>query len=148
MNSICSNATSKEECIEIVSNHLSDFSQIANETILANGFSYSATTELGNFEFPTKNYADITFPSGYYDALEVKLGNADGKNWWCVLYPSLCFIDTTSGFVPDDSKESLEDNLNTESYALISNNDAVSLSFKFKLVEFFNKNKFINTAKN
>lgn len=76
MNSICSNATSKEEAIAIVTNHIDDFSKIANNTITQNGFSYTADVELGNFEFPTKNYADISFPAGFYDALEVKIGEA------------------------------------------------------------------------
>ena len=126
--------------------HLDDFTQIANQTIKENGFAYTANVSLGNFEFPTKNYGDISFPSGYYDALKIQLGNADGQNWWCVLYPSLCFVDVTSGVVPQESKEQLQNSLNEEEYKLISNSDT-SVNFKFKLVEFFNKNNII-TAKN
>ena len=146
MKTICNESHSKDETIEIVSNHLDDFTQIANQTIKENGFSYTANVSLGNFEFPTKNYGDISFPSGYYDALKIQLGNADGQNWWCVLYPSLCFVDVTSGVVPQESKEQLQNSLNEEEYKLISNSDT-SVNFKFKLVEFFNKNNII-TAKN
>lgn len=147
MNSICTNCSSKEETIEVVSNHISDFTDIANRTIKDNGFSYTASVELGNFEFPTKTYADISFPSGYYDALKVKLGNSSGQNWWCVLYPSLCFIDVTSGIVPEESKEELKENLNDEEYKIISDTDNPTISFKFKLIEFFTENNFLTAKK-
>lgn len=77
MNSICSNSSSKEDAINIVSNNIAEFTKIANKTIQENGFSYEANVELGNFDFPTKNYGDISFPSGYYDALKVKIGKAE-----------------------------------------------------------------------
>ena len=147
METLCNNSNSKEETIDIVSNHLQDFTDIANNTITENGFSYNATVSLGNFEFPTKTYGDISFPSGYYDALKIQLGNATGKNWWCVLYPSLCFIDVTSGIVPDNSKENLKENLNEEEYKLISENNNTPIQIKFKFIEFFTQNNII-TAKN
>ena len=147
METLCNNSNSKEETINIVSNHLQDFTDIANNTITENGFSYNATVSLGNFEFPTKTYGDISFPSGYYDALKIQLGNATGQNWWCVLYPSLCFIDVTSGIVPDNSKENLKENLNEEEYKLISENNNTPIQIKFKFIEFFTQNNII-TAKN
>ena len=147
MNSICNNVSSKEDAIETVSNHLTDFSNIANKTIQENGFSYDANVEIGNFNFPTKSYADISFPSGYYDALKVKIGKAEGQNWWCVLYPALCFVDVTSGIVPDESKEELQDNLTSEEYQLISESNNPTINFKFKLIEFFTQKNLI-TAKN
>ncbi len=147
MNSICDNISSKEEAIKIVSSHLTDFTNIANKTIKESGFSYNANVEIGNFNFPTKTYADISFPSGYYDALKVKIGKAEGQNWWCVLYPALCFVDVTSGFVPKESKEELENNLTSEEYQLISEKNNPTINFKFKLIEFFTQKNLI-TAKN
>lgn len=147
MNSICNHSTSKEETIEIVSAHLSDFANIANQTIKDNGYSYDASVELGTFEFPTKVYADISFPAGYYDALKVEIGESQGQNWWCVLYPSLCFVNVTSGIVPDESKEELQESLTEEEYQIISDHQTPSIQFKFKLIEFFTKNNLL-TAKN
>ena len=144
MNSLCQNCKTKDDTIEVVSNHISDFNNIANTTIAKNGFDYNATVELGNFEFPTKNYGDISFPAGYYDALKVNLGKADGQNWWCVLYPSLCFVNITSGVVPEDSKDNLKDSLSYEEYQLISNQESPCFSYKFKLVELFNKYNIIS----
>ena len=76
MNSLCSSTMSKQEVLSIVSQHLDDFKQIAEKTIIEYGFSYPVNVEIGNFEFPTKKYGDIAFPAGYYDALEVKIGKA------------------------------------------------------------------------
>lgn len=142
MNVICKDSSSKEETIQIVANHLEEFRTIANNTITQNGYSYEANVEIGNFEFPTKQYGDISFPAGYYDSLKIKIGQAQGQNWWCVLYPSLCFIDISTGIVPEESKKELQDNLTEEEYNLISEHDSPTINFKFKLVEFFAKNKY------
>lgn len=142
MNNICKDASSKEDAIKLAKKHIDDFKKIADYTIIENGFNYTANVEIGNFKFPTKNYGDISLPSGYYDALEIKLGSNSGQNWWCVLYPSLCFVDICSGTVPESSKEELKSTLSDEEYALISE-DTPIYDFKFKLVELFsNKFKF------
>lgn len=71
-----------------------------------------------------------------------------GENWWCVLYPSLCFVDVTNGIVPDKSKEDLKESLSQEEYAVISENENSTINFKFKLIELFAKNKLIVANKN
>ena len=111
MNEKCKDFSSKQDIIEYSKNHINDLKKIAEDTLKAQGYNYPVTVEIGNFEFPTKNYGDISFPAGFYDALRVKIGNAQGKNWWCVMFPPLCFIDTSTGIVPDSSKQLLEDAL-------------------------------------
>ena len=66
--------------------------------------------------FPKKSYGDCTFPAGEYEALNVKIGEAQGHNWWCVLYPSLCFIEDTYGVVTEEKKEDLKEVLTTEEF--------------------------------
>lgn len=146
MNSISIDCTSKEEVINIAKFHIEDFYNIAKDTIQNNGFDYDVDIEIGNFDFPTKVYGDISLPAGYYDALRVKIGEAKGQNWWCVMFPPLCFIDVSSGIVPEESKETLSTNLSEEDYILISEN-STEVKFKFKIVEFFQKNNLF-TAKN
>ena len=141
MNNICKDASSKENAIKLAQKHIGDFKKIADYTIIDNGFSYTSTVEIGNYEFPTKKYGDISLPSGYYDALEIKIGSHSGQNWWCVLYPSLCFIDASSGILPESSKEELKNILPSEEYSLITE-DTPTYNFKFKLVELFS-NSFI-----
>lgn len=147
MNTLCKDVSSKEKAIEIAKEHEADFKNIAVQTILDNGYPYDVTVEIGNFEFPTKTYGDIAFPSGYYDALRVKIGNASGKNWWCVMFPPLCFVNVSSGIVPDESKDLIKDELSTEEYSIISG-DSTEIKFKFKILEWFQNTKDILTAKN
>lgn len=148
MKSLTTNISSKEEVIKIANNHISDFESIAKEVITKNGFDYDVKVEIGNFSFPTKQYGDISFPAGFYDALKVEIGNAKGQNWWCVMFPPLCFVDVTSGIVPEESKENLQDNLGEEEYDIISNTeDSEIVNFKFKIVEFF-ENLGIQLANN
>ncbi len=117
MNNICKDCSSKEESINIVSSHQKEFKQVALETIKNEGYSYDVKIEIGNFEFPTKQYGDISLPAGFYDALKVEIGKAEGRNWWCVMFPSLCFVDISSGIVPEESKEELQNVLSDEEYA-------------------------------
>ena len=144
MNNISKDCTSKEDVIELAYKYKQEFKQIAKRVIEENGYDYNVNINIGNFEFPTKNYGDISLPAGFYDALRIEIGNAKGQNWWCVMFPPLCFVDVTSGIVPDESKEIMRDNLNDEEYSLISDNESNDIKFKFSLIEFFQN---INLAK-
>lgn len=144
MNSLVdSDVSSKDEIMKVVSDNLESFKSIAQNTVYENGYDYKVSVEIGNFAFPTKSYGDIALPAGYYDALRVSIGDAKGKNWWCVMFPPLCFVDVSSGIVPEDSKETLEESLSDEEYELISGS-STEFEVKFKFVEFFEnfKNTF------
>ena len=148
MNNICSNCSTKKEAISLVNENSKDFQEIAEKTIIENGYDYSVNINIGNFYFPTKNYGDISLPAGFYDALRVEIGKAKGKNWWCVMFPSLCFIDVSSGIVDDTAKENLEENLENESYNIISNKNNSDIKFKFKLIEFFAEKGLLTANRN
>lgn len=147
MNGLCSNCSTKEEAMSIVTQHKAEFQAIAEQTIIDNGYNYSVKININNFYFPTKNYGDISLPAGMYDALRVEIGEAKGQNWWCVMFPSLCFVDISSGVVNEESKENLEQNLEKESYTIISDTDRPSIKFKFKLIEFFAQSDLFKIAK-
>lgn len=143
MNTLTSNSSDKKDVISIVNNHLDSFKEIALNTIKENGYNYDVNIEIGNFHFPTKSYGDISFPAGNYDALKIEIGDAIGQNWWCVLFPPLCFVNSSTGVVPDDSKNTLKENINSESYEIISegnnsNDNTSAIKIKFKIIEFFN----------
>ena len=144
MNSISENCTSKEEIIEIAKNNSEEFHKIAKQVISENGYDYDVNINIGNFDFPTKNYGDISFPAGSYDALRVEIGNASGQNWWCVMFPPLCFIDVSSGIVPDESKEVIQDSLTDEEYDIVSNQKSPDIKFKFSLIEMFQSLRIAN----
>ena len=146
MKSISSNISTKDEALTLVNNNLDTFQAIASNVIIENGFDYPVKIELGNFDFPTKTYGDISLPAGFYDALKVEIGEAQGRNWWCVMFPSLCFVDVSNGIVPEESKENLQSNLDYEDYNLISSDEA-EYKIKFKLVEILENAKIIMANK-
>lgn len=142
MNTLTSSSSDKKDVISMVNNHLDSFKEIALNTIKENGYNYDVNIEIGNFNFPTKTYGDISFPAGNYDALRIEIGDAIGQNWWCVLFPPLCFVNSSTGVVPDDSKNTLKENINSESYEIISegnkSKNTSDIKIKFKIIEFFN----------
>ena len=146
MNSICEDISSKEEALKIAKENKGEFYNIAKKVIYDNGFNYDVNIDIGNFSFPTKTYGDISLPAGFYDALKVKIGSSSGQNWWCVMFPSLCFVDINEGIVPEKSKENLQDNMEEENYNLISS-DTFEFKLKFKLVELFENAKIIMAKK-
>ena len=146
MNKISSDCSSKEEVINLAYEHQDEFKQIAEQVIKDNSYDYSVNISIGNFDFPTKDYGDISLPAGNYDALRIEIGEASGQNWWCVMFPPLCFVDVTSGVVPDDSKEVIKENLNEEEYDLVSDKESSDIKFKFSLIEFFKGISFAKTS--
>ena len=147
MNELCVNCSTKEEAISIAQQNIESFKQIALDTIKNEGFDYSVNVCIGNFEFPTKYYGDISLPAGYYDALRVEIGEAKGQNWWCVMFPPLCFTDVSSGIVPEESKEDLEETLTDEEFSIVSDNNSFDIKVKFKILEILN-NTGLLTASN
>ena len=137
MNIISKDRKTKEEAMKIADEHKEEFIQIAERTIKENGYDYTVNIQIGKADFPTKYYGDISLPAGEYDALKVQIGEAKGKNWWCVMFPPLCFVDVSTGIVPDNSKQELKQSLNDEEYDLISKTDENEIAFKFKIVELF-----------
>ena len=148
MNTLCANCTSKEEAITIANQHIENFKEIALETIKNEGFHYSVNVSIGNFAFPTKHYGDISLPAGDYDALKVEIGEAKGQNWWCVMFPPLCFVDASSGVVPEESKEELENSLTDEEFSIVSDNEEnFTFKLKFKILEILNNTGLITAKK-
>lgn len=126
-----SDADSVEEARAQIEKHLPEIEAIAREKMQSEGYDYEAEAELGESYFPIKEYGDLTFPAGNYEALRVNLGKSAGKNWWCVMYPSLCFVDATYQVVPETSKEKLKNNLTEEEYnSLLDGGDEVHYSFR------------------
>ena len=92
----------------------------ALDIISGNGYNYPVNVSLEERYFHVKSYGDLIFPAGNYKALCVEIGEAKGRNWWCVLFPSLCFVDETYAVVPDSSKEKLKETLSEEEYESLS----------------------------
>jgi len=133
---IMSETAGKPEAQEWISAHMAELQTIAASVIAAEGYAYPVTVACETVWFPDKLYGDMTFPHGYYDALRVCIGEAEGQNWWCVLYPPLCFIDLTHGVVPDESKEKLETVLDEDDYNSLFEENSKPV-VRFRIVEWF-----------
>ena len=114
----------ESENVEMTKNwaasHLEEIEAVATETLRKEGCNDSVHAEVTNCYFPDKTYGDITFPQGYYDALRIEIGEAKGQNWWCVLYPNLCFVDAIHAVVPDEGNEELKEVLDEEEYEMVT----------------------------
>ncbi|WP_310603051.1 stage II sporulation protein R [Anaerosporobacter sp.] len=132
---VLASAKNREEAEELVQENLDNIHRVALDVIKAEGYNYGVNVYLTNCMFPTKVYKDLTFPAGMYEALRIDIGTAEGKNWWCVMYPPLCFVDQTYSIVPDDSKKQLEDLLTTREYESLFTDGSTKISYRFKIVE-------------
>ena len=103
-----------------VESHLQELEEVADRTVAKEGYSYQSRAEIEVSYFPDKLYGDIFFPQGEYEALKIRLGEARGHNWWCVLYPSLCFTDTACTVVSDEGKQGLRKVLKAEEYEMVT----------------------------
>jgi stage II sporulation protein R len=115
-----SKSNSRNESFQLISEKLDEIENTANEILKKEGKSYSAKAVLGESIFPIKQYGTITLPPGEYTALKVVLGEGGGKNWWCVMFPPLCFIDITRGLTSEETDEELK--------KVISNKDVESIT--------------------
>ena len=100
----------------LISQNLGQIEELSGQIIEREGYRYSVSAELTECYFPMKSYGDCTFPAGEYEALRVCIGEAEGQNWWCVLYPNLCFIDSIHAVVPEEQKEELKNVLTEEEF--------------------------------
>ncbi len=103
-----------------VENNLTQIEDVSREVLREFGMDQVVVAELEDTHFPKKVYGDVSFPEGKYEALRVEIGKAEGENWWCCLYPNLCFVDATYGVVSDEGKEQLQTVLTEEEYELIT----------------------------
>jgi len=100
--------------------NMQEIEQIAKKTLQEEACEYAVVGSVVNCYFPDKTYGDVTFPRGYYDALRIEIGKAEGENWWCVLYPNLCFLDSVHAVVPEEGKDKLKNVLDEEEYEMVT----------------------------
>jgi len=121
-----------EETKIFLTRHDARIKRIAEDVLTTNSSDYNVSSTFGKDTFPTKSYGDVTFPAGEYISYTLTIGSGKGHNWWCVLYPPLCFIDESTGVLPDSSKQQLKENLTETEYQVIT-------KYKFKYLTFLNK---------
>lgn len=115
---------------KIIYDNLDMIEFISNDLAKKEGLSYDINAELTTDFFPIKEYASVVFPAGYYEALRINIGKAQGKNWWCIMYPNLCFIDGTYAIIDERTKEEIRRVLTDEEYRMLIEGSKTKVSFK------------------
>ncbi len=103
-----------------VRQHTDELERVSMEVVEKKGYGYPVSAAVTTCYFPRKSYGDVTFPAGNYTALRVEIGAAKGRNWWCVLYPNLCFLDAVNAVVPEEGKKQLRQVLTEDEYEQVT----------------------------
>lgn len=140
-----------DESRKIIQQNNEEIIAIANRVIKENGYDYPVKTTLSNENFPIKTYGNITLPQGKYEAYRIIIGTGKGQNWWCVMFPPVCFVDITKGEVSyKQTEEQMKRVLSPEEYKIVNNqeykivnnklnesNNKNNIKIQFKLLEMF-----------
>lgn len=134
MEELLKDSTDVQESEQRINAHMQDILMLAMNTIHEQGYEYDLSGYLVEEYFPLRVYGNIALPPGRYKAFRIDIGEAKGKNWWCVLYPPLCFVDITHGELSEENQKELE--------ALMVEEDFLPLEtceLEFKYLKFLNK---------
>lgn len=149
-------AQSIDESRQIIKENDKNIIKVAQDVVSKNGYNYSISTTLSKENFPVKTYGNIALPQGEYEAYRILIGNAGGQNWWCVMFPPLCFIDITKGEVSQkETEKAMKQVLSDEEYEAVDNSSIQGktsgqskqdtrkednkIIIKFQIVELFHK---------
>ncbi|WP_041721243.1 stage II sporulation protein R [Alkaliphilus metalliredigens] len=133
-----------EETREIIGKSLERIESVAQDEIRQNGSTYGAVAYLEEHTFPTKRYGDVVFPAGEYEALRIVIGEGIGQNWWCVMFPPLCFVDVKNGLADEKTQRQLKEVLSEEEYQLVrmaAEEGQVTLELRSKIVDLYKNSK-------
>ncbi len=130
---------SESKCLcetrDILNNNLNAVEEIADKVIKQNNYDYDVQVFLKRMNFPQKEYGNLILPQGNYEAFEIVIGSGRGHNWWCVMFPPLCFVDESYAVVEyDKTKESIKSDNNQKE----EKEDNNKIEYKFKILEIFN----------
>lgn len=139
------NCENIEESRKVLMENDKDVLKVARRVISEQGYNYEVKSTLSKVNFPIKTYGNITLPQGRYEAYRVIIGKGQGQNWWCVMFPPLCFVDITKGQVSyKKTEQEMKKVLTPEEYKMVNNNrfdisDKNNIKVRFKIIEVLNK---------
>lgn len=125
--------TTQDEAVAVLSAHLSELELAARAVVEAEGYSYAVTVLLGEEDYPTRVYESCAFPAGTYVSLRVLIGEAEGQNWWCCLFPPLCLSAATAK--EDNEDAFIQVGLTRDQYGIITETGKTKYKVRFKLLE-------------
>lgn len=146
--SLTQKAGSKEDAYQIISESIPDIEKVATEVIKQNQKEYNVKAYFEESYFPVKEYANLIFPAGEYEAFRIDIGDAKGKNWWCVIYPGLCFVDESLVYSTEEAIDELELVLDEDELELITQGSDNRKGCGVKKVYFSHESGIIKLIKN
>lgn len=137
MEPLLKDAKDVEESKKFIQTHTDEIANVAKKVVGKWGKDYDVKVFLDKANFPTKSYGDVVLPAGEYEACRVIIGEGKGQNWWCIMFPPLCYVDAATGVVPMEGKEELQEQLTPEQYDLICK-EGKPYEIRFKIVDTVN----------
>ena len=125
--------TTQAEAIEVLTAHLSELEAAALSVVQSEGYDYPVTVLLGEEDYPTRVYESCAFPAGTYVSLRVLIGEGEGQNWWCCLFPPLCLSAATAK--SDNEDAFIQVGLTKDQYGIITETGKTKYKVRFKLLE-------------
>lgn len=125
---------STEEAVAVIEENLDHLRAVCDETLEALGEEMTADLYLKQEKYPTRHYENISLPAGVYQSLQIRIGDADGRNWWCVLFPTLC----TSAAKTEATL--IKTGFTSEQIGVLTDGESPKYKIKFKILEFFGGN--------
>ena len=122
---------SKEETLKVISAHLPEIEEVAKEEIVRQGKDYDVSAKIEQVDFPVKFYGPYHMPAGEYTSLQVRIGEAKGKNWWCVMYPNMCFAGNTYEVVEGKEKKQMYQVFTVYEYKKLIESPDKEIHFKY-----------------
>jgi len=148
------NVSSKKDSEKLIVEKINEIREEAESIIKEEGRDYDANVYYGNFKFPRKLYEDIVLPEGYYDAVRIEIGMAEGNNWWCVMFPPLCFVEfgqdkNAEPVLNIETEKKLQEVLTQEEIEAIKTKRGIKdIKLKSKIYEFIEKGRVEKTGVN
>ncbi len=127
--------TTQAEAMTVLNHHLADLETVAAEVIASEGYDYPVTVLLGEEDYPTRTYESCAFPAGTYVSLRVCIGEAEGQNWWCCLFPPLCLSAATAKNEKDNEDAFIQVGLTKDQYGIITETGKTKYKVRFKILE-------------
>ena len=124
---------SREEAIKVLQAEIYNIECVAKGIVKGKGYDYSVNVTLTLEDYPTRNYEAMSFPSGQYVSLRVLIGEAEGQNWWCVLFPPLCL--SAASAKAENEEAFIAVGLNSDQYKIITESDDMTYYLRFKILE-------------
>ena len=133
---LLSRSTSIEETRTVLTEKLADIEAYAQAVVLSAGHKYPVRAEIGRMFFPTRFYGNMSFPPGEYEAVKIIIGEGEGSNWWCLMFPPLCYVDMTA---TETSRNLLAETVPEEGFRLLTHQEEqrTGLTVRFRIVEWW-----------